>query len=129
MPPPGSVPFLTHLAEKVSVPALNNICVWPNASLTLNVCTLLAGKNADGGEPASRSELLAWVALVALVASVAFVALTALIAFVALAAVLALPARSAVGTVTPLTFNLALVTAPFFSCLVPTLFFGRLNAA
>lgn len=47
--PSGSIPFWTHLAENVSVPTLNNVCVWPYASLTLNVCALLAEKNADGG--------------------------------------------------------------------------------
>src|SRR4051794_6182014 len=85
----GSAAFWTHLAEKVSVPALNNVRVSPNASLALNDCTLLAAKNADGAEPPSRSALLAWAA---------FVAVSALPACVAFAAASALPACAADGT-------------------------------
>jgi hypothetical protein len=67
------------------------------------------------------------------------VALVALVAFFAITALRALVARCAFGTVRPLASILDATTAPFlilldvtalfFSCAVPTLFFGKLVAA
>src|ERR1700761_9488808 len=69
------------------------------------------------------------LALSALVAWVALVALTAFVALVALVAVgTAVPGAKLVAVTEPFSI-FAPVTAPFFSCLVPTEFFGSFTAA
>ena len=120
------------------MPTLNNVCVWPKASLTLKLRTLLAATKSDGADPPSRSATRARAAESALPACAALVAVSALPACAAdgtcpsVEALICLPVSEPAATFAPVTAPLAsldLFTAAFFNCLVPTLFLGNEVAA
>src|SRR5205809_7702254 len=106
-----------QFVQLFSNPGLPAVPMSRNASAGVSVCAVWA--------------FTALVAFVALVALVAFVALSALVAWSALAADGTLPRLDSL-TSAPVTWSFlifGLVTALFFSCLVPTLFRGSAFAA